>query len=83
MNVAHVEASQVVTPLGKPLEKEEVCGDSQFENLAKGKNERMSKILEQLDLTGTESWTEQQQCSIKKTGRRISVPVCSKFERVG
>ena len=66
MNVAHVEASQVVPPLEKPLEKEEVCGESQFENLAKGKNERMSKILEQLDLTGIESWMEQQQCLVKK-----------------
>ena len=26
----------------------------------------MSKILERLDLTGIESWTEQQQCSVKK-----------------
>ena len=26
----------------------------------------MSKILEKLDLTGIESWTEQQQCSVKK-----------------
>ena len=66
MNVAHVEASQVVPPLEKPLEKEEVCGESQFKSLAEGKNERMSKILEQLDLTGIESWIEQQQCSVKK-----------------
>ena len=66
MNVAHVEASQVVPPLEKPLEEEEVCGESQFKNLAKERNERMSKILEQLDLTGLESWMEQQQCSVKK-----------------
>ena len=66
MNVAHVEASQVVPPLEKPLEKEEVCEESQFKNLAKEKNERMSKILEQLDLTGIKSWTEEQQCSVKK-----------------
>ena len=66
MNVAHVEASQVVLPLEKPLEKEGVCRESQFKNLAKGKNERMSKILEQLDLTGIESWMEQQQCLVKK-----------------
>ena len=38
MNVAHVEASQVVPPLEKPLEKEEVYGESQFKNLAKEKN---------------------------------------------
>ena len=66
MNVAHVEASQVVPNLEKPLGKEEVCRESQFENLDEGKNERISKILEQLDLTGRESWTEQQQCLIKK-----------------
>ena len=66
MNVAHVEASQVVPPLEKPLEKEEVCGESQFKNLAEEKNERMSKILEQQDLTGIESWMDQQQCSVKK-----------------
>ena len=30
MNVAHVDASQVVPPLEKPLEKEEVCSESQF-----------------------------------------------------
>ena len=66
MNVAHVEASQVVPPLEKPLEKEEVCGESQFENLAKEKNERMSKILEWLDLTGIKSWMEKQQCLVKK-----------------
>ena len=66
MNVAHVEASQVVPPLEKPLGKEEVCRESQFKNLDKRKNERISKILEQLDLTGIESWTEQQQCLVKK-----------------
>ena len=81
--MVYVEASQVVPPLEKPLEKEEVCGESQFKNLAEEKNERMSKILEQLDLTGKESWMEQQQGSVKKNVRRISVPVCSKFERVG
>ena len=26
----------------------------------------MSKILEQLDITGIESWMKQQQCSVKK-----------------
>ena len=66
MNVAHVEASQVVPALEKPLGKEEVCRESQFKNLDKRKNERISKILEQLDLKGIESWTEQQQCLVKK-----------------
>ena len=64
--MAHVEASQVVPPLEKPLGKEEVCKESQFENLGEGKNERILKIPEQLDFTGIESWTEQQQCLVKK-----------------
>ena len=66
MNVAHVEASQVVPPIEESLGEREVCGNSQFENLAKEKNERISKILEQLDLTGIESWMEQQQSLVKK-----------------
>ena len=66
MNVAHVEASQVVPPLEESLGEREVWGKSQFETLAKEKNERISKILEQLDLTGIESWTKQQQSSVKK-----------------
>ena len=65
MNVAHVEASQVVPPLEKPLGKEEVCRESQFENIDERKNERISKILEQLDLTGIKFWMEQQQCLVK------------------
>ena len=39
---------------------------SQSEDLTKEKGKRMIKILEKLDLTGIESWTEQQQCSVKK-----------------
>ena len=66
MNVAHVEASQVVPPIKGSLGEREVCGNSQFETLAEEKNERISKILEQLDLTGIESWTEQQQSLVKK-----------------
>ena len=42
MNVAHVEASQIVPPLEEPLGEREVCGKSQFKNLAKEKNERIS-----------------------------------------
>ena len=83
MNVTHVEASQIVPPLKESLGEREVPGSSQFENLAKEKNKRISKILEQLDLAGIESWMEQQQSLVKKTVRRISAPVCSKFERVG
>ena len=83
MNVAHVEASQVVPSLEESLGEKEIWGNSQSETLAKEKNERMSKILEQLDLTGIESWMKQQQSLVKKTVRRISAPVYSKFERVG
>ena len=74
MNVAHVEASQIVSLFKEPLEKEYVCEEvtgninreSQFENLTKEKNERMSMILEKIDLSGIESWTEQQQYLVKK-----------------
>ena len=73
MNVAHVEASQVVPLFDDPLERGDVCEEvtegitkeSQLEDSPK-KDKRMSKILEKLDLTGTKSWTEQQQCSVKK-----------------
>ena len=66
MNVAYVEASQVVPPLEESLGEREVWGNSQFETLAKEKNERISKILEQLDLAGIESWMKQQQSLVKK-----------------
>ena len=66
MNVAHVEASQVVPPLEESLGESEVCGNSQFKTLAEEKNVRISKILEQLDLAGIESWMEQQQSLVKK-----------------
>ena len=73
-NVAHVEASQVVPLFDDPLERGDVCEEvteditknSQLEDSPKEKDERMSKILEKLDLTSIESWTEQQQCSVKK-----------------
>ena len=73
--MAHVETSQVV-PLfnNNPLEKENACEEitrdvtkeSKSRDSPKEKNERMSKILEKLDLTGTESWTKQQQSSVRK-----------------
>ena len=66
MNVAHVEASQVVPPLEESSGERKVCGNSQFKTLAEERNERISKILKQLDLTGIESWMEQQQNSVKK-----------------
>ena len=65
MNVAHVEASQVIPPLEEPAEERKVCGNSQCEVPNEERNERISKILQQLDLTGIESWTEQQQSVVK------------------
>ena len=74
MNVAHVEVSQIVPLFEELLGKEDVCEEvagninreSQFENLTREKSKSMSKILERIDLTGIESWTEQQQYSVKK-----------------
>ena len=66
MNVAHVEASQVISPLEEPSGERKVCGDSQCEILAKERNKRISKILKQLDLTGIEFWMEQQQNLLRK-----------------
>ena len=74
MNVAHVEASQVVPLFNEPLERGDVCEEvteditkeSQSEDLTKEKGKRMLKILEKLDLMGIESWTEQQQSSVRK-----------------
>ena len=41
--------------------------ENQSENSFKKNNERLSKILEKLDLKGIESWTdEQQQYSVRK-----------------
>ena len=40
---------------------EDISIRSQSKGLTKEKDERMTKILEKLDLTGIESWTEQQQ----------------------
>ena len=65
MNVAHVEASQVIPPLEEPAEERKVCGNSQCEVPTEEKNERISKIL-QLDLTGIESWMEQRQNLVRK-----------------
>ena len=66
MNVAHVEASQVIPPLEEPAEERKVCGSRQCEVPSKERNERISKILQQLDLMGIESWTEQQQSAVKE-----------------
>ena len=66
-NVAHVETSQVVPLFDNPLERGDVCEEvtkditkeSESEDSPKKEDERMSKILEKLDLTGIESWNEQ------------------------
>ena len=73
-SVAHVEASQVVPPLDSSLVREDICEkvtrdipkENQSKNSPEKDDERVSKILEKLDLEGIESWTEQQQCSVRK-----------------
>ena len=73
-NVAHVEASQVVPSLdSSPMQEntyEKAVGNtpesSQPENSFGEDDNRLSKILEKLDLKGIESWTEQQQQSVRK-----------------
>ena len=72
--MAHVEASQVVLLLDGSLERgdiykkvtRDITKENQPEDSPKKDNKRVSKILEKLDLEGTESWTEQQQCSARK-----------------
>ena len=66
MNVTHVEASQVISLLEEPAEERKVWGNRQSKVSTEGKKERISKILQQLDLTGIESWTEQQQNVVKE-----------------
>ena len=66
MKVAHVEASQVIPSLEEPIEEKKVYGNSQCKVPTEERNERMSKILQQLDLKGIESWVEQQQNLVKK-----------------
>ena len=46
MNVAHVEASQVISPLEEPAEEKKVCGNSQYKVPTEERNERISKILQ-------------------------------------
>ena len=72
--MAHVEASQVVPPLDSSLVSKDICEkvtrdipkENQSKDSPKKDDERVSKILEKLDLEGIESWTEQQQCSVRK-----------------
>ena len=73
-NVAHVEASQVVPPRDSSAVQENTYGkatgnvqeENQSENSFKKNDGRLSKTLEKLDLEGIESWTEQQQYSVRK-----------------
>ena len=72
--MAHVEASQVVPPLDSSIVQEntygKATGNIPEENLSQNSfeknDENLSKILEKLDLKGIESWTEQQQYSVRK-----------------
>ena len=45
---------------------QEISKKKQSENSSEKNDERLSKILEKLDLEGIKSWTEQQQCSVRK-----------------
>ena len=60
----------------------DITKESQSEDLTKEEDERMSKILEKLDLTGIESWTEQQQCSVMKLLEEYQHLFALNFERV-
>ena len=72
--MAHVEASQVVPSLDSSVIQENTYGnatgnipeESQSESSFEKNDHRLSKILEKLDLKGIESWTEQQQHSVRK-----------------
>ena len=72
--MAHVEASQVVPPLDSFVIQENMYGkatgnipeDSQSKNSFGKDDDRLSQILEKLDLKGIESWAEQQQQSVRK-----------------
>ena len=74
MKVAHIEASQVVpslcsSPVFESIPKK-VAGNSPKSDLLKNSlkedNDRFSQILEKIDLKGVESWTAQQQQSVKE-----------------
>ena len=87
-SVAHVEASHVVSPLDGALKKGDIYGkvtkditqENQSEDSPKQDDERISKILEKLDLTGIESWTGQQQSSVKKLLEEYQHFICFKFK---
>ena len=72
--MAHIEASQVVPSLdSSPIQEntyEKAAGNtpqsSQSENSFGENDDRLSKILEKLDLKGIESCTKQQQQSVRK-----------------
>ena len=72
--MAHVEASQVIPPLDSSVIQENTYGkatgkipkEGQSEKSLEENDDRLSKILEKLDLKGIESWTEQQQHAVRK-----------------
>ena len=83
--MAQVEASQVVPPLDSSVLQEDMHGkatgnipeESQAEDSFEKNDERLSKILEKLDLKGIESWLNN---NSQKTLRRISTLICSEFK---
>ena len=58
MNVAHVEASQVIPSLEESAKEKKVYGNNSSEVPTEERNERVLKILQQLDI-GIGSWMEQ------------------------
>ena len=73
-NVAHAEATQVVPSLDSSAMQEnipkKVAGNTPKSNLPKNSfgedNDRFSQTLDKLDLKCIETWTEQQQWSVKE-----------------
>ena len=56
---------------------------SQSESSFEENDDRLSKILEKLDLKGIESWTEQQQHSVRKLLEEYQYIYCSEFKGAG
>ena len=86
--MANVEASQVVPPLDRSVVQEDmykkdtrdIPKENQSENSSEKNDERLSKILEKLNLEGIKSWTEPQQCSVRKLLEEFSALICSEFK---
>ena len=88
-NVAHVEVSQVVPSLDSSLMQEntyeKAAGNtlesSQSENSFRDNDNRLSKILEKLDLKGIESWIEHQQQSVRKLLKGVNYSLIMLIKR--